>query len=451
MEKTKLVGTMGPASENKDMLRQLMLAGLNVARMNFSHGDHEEHLGRLTTVKELNAELGTNVAIMLDTKGPEMRTHSFEGGSIVVQKDDELKVFFEEILGNNEQFSINYPGLYDDVEVGTTLLVDDGYLQTTVIAKNKKDRSITIKAHNTHMIKNRRGINIPNTHISMPFLSDKDIADIVFGAKQNVDFIAASFVQTAEDIISIRELLKKEKAEHIQIIAKIENQAGVDNIDEILKVTDGVMYARGDLGVEILPEDLPHIQKVIVEKTRQAGKLIIVATQMVESMQNNPVPTRAEVSDVANAVFDGTDCVMLSGEMAAGKYPLESVKMMKRIVIANEKHVDYDNFLFPLYVKEDNIENIAFMVAASASTHDVEAVVAKDYETALTLSKYRVQAPIVAVVSHDEARKLNAYFGVNPVISNDELVINQKLVELGLEKGNSYLVVSQNSVEVKVF
>ncbi|HKL94867.1 MAG TPA: pyruvate kinase [Haploplasma sp.] len=451
MEKTKLVGTMGPASQNKDMLRQLMLAGLNVARMNFSHGDHEEHLGRLTTVKELNAELGTNVAIMLDTKGPEMRTHSFEGGSIVVQKDDELKVFFEEVLGNNEQFSINYPGLYDDVEVGTTLLVDDGYLQTTVIAKNKKDRSITIKAHNTHMIKNRRGINIPNTHISMPFLSQKDIEDIIFGAKNNVDFIAASFVQTAADIVSIKELLKKENAEHIQVIAKIENQAGVDNIDEILKVTDGVMYARGDLGVEILPEDLPHIQKVIVEKTRQAGKLIIVATQMVESMQNNPVPTRAEVSDVANAVFDGTDCVMLSGEMAAGKYPLESVKMMKRIVRANEKHVDYDNYLFPLYVKEDNLENIAFMAAASASTHDVEAVVAVDYETALTLSKYRIQAPIVATVTNDEGRKLNAYFGVNPVISNDELDVNKKLVELGLEKGNSYLVVSQTSIEVKVF
>lgn len=451
MEKTKLVGTMGPASENKDMLRELIKAGLNVARMNFSHGDHEEHLGRLTKVRELNAELGTNVGIMLDTKGPEMRTHSFENGAVEVQANDEIKIYFEEVLGNNEQFSINYPGLYDDVEVGTTLLVDDGYLQTTVIAKDAKDRTITIKAHNSHRIKNRRGINIPNTLINMPFLSDKDIADIVFGAKNKVDFIAASFVQTAENIVQIKDLLKEHNAEEIQVIAKIENQAGVDNIDEILKVTDGVMYARGDLGVEILPEDLPHIQKVIVEKTRQAGKLIIVATQMVESMQNNPVPTRAEVSDVANAVYDGTDSVMLSGEMAAGKYPLESVKMMKRIVKANEKHVDYDNFLFPLYVREDKVENIAFMVAASASTHDVEAVVTADYETTITLSKYRVQAPIVAKVTQDEARKLNVYFGVNPVTTGKDADVNAKLEAVGLEKGNTYLYVTQNSVEVKVF
>lgn len=451
MEKTKLVGTMGPASENKDMLRQLIQAGLNVARMNFSHGDHEEHLGRLTTVKELNKELGTNVGIMLDTKGPEMRTHSFEGGSVVVQKDDEIKVFFEEVLGNNEQFSINYPGLFDDVEVGTTLLVDDGYLQSTVIEKNKKDRTITIKAHNTHMIKNRRGINIPNTQINMPFLSDKDIADIVFGAQNDVDFIAASFVQTAENIVQIKELLAKHNASQIQVIAKIENQAGVDNIDEILKVTDGVMFARGDLGVEILPEDLPHLQKEIVEKTRQAGKLIIVATQMVESMQNNPVPTRAEVSDVANAAYDGADSVMLSGEMAAGKYPLESVKMMKRIVTTNEKYVDYDNYLFPLYVKEDNLENIAFMVAASAGTHDVEAIVAADYETAITLSKYRIQAPIVALVNESEARKLNVYFGVYPVTTGNQVDVDKKMVALGVEKGNTYLAVSQKSIEVKVF
>ena len=448
-EKTKLVGTMGPASENKEMLRELIKAGLNVTRMNFSHGDHAEHLGRLTTVRELNKELGTNVAIMLDTKGPEMRTNEFENGAVVIEKDSEVEIVFEEVLGTEKKFSINYPGLFDDVEVGTVILIDDGYLQTEVIKKDNKTRTLTVKAKNTHRIKNRRGVNVPNTKINMPFLSDKDRADIIFGAQNGVDFIAASFVQEAKNIVEIRNLLKEHNAEQVQIIAKIENQAGIDNIDEILEVVDGIMFARGDLGVEILPEDLPHLQKEIVEKTRQAGKLIIVATQMVESMQNNPVPTRAEVSDVANAVFDGTDCVMLSGEMAAGKYPLEAVKMMKRIVRANEKYVDYDEYLFPLYSGKEELENISFMVAASAATHNVKAVVVDNLELAQTLSKYRIQAYIVPVVSHDDARKLFAYFGVYPVVSEKE--VNDKLKSLGLEDKDSYLVVTNSKIELKKF
>src|SRR5690625_46871 len=309
MEKTKLVGTMGPASESKEVLREVIKAGLNVARMNFSHGDHAEHLRRLTNVKELNEELGTNVAIMLDTKGPEMRTNEFENDSVVIEAGSEVELVFEEVLGTAKKFSINYPGLYDDVSVGTRILVDDGYLQTEVIKKDDKTRTLTVKAFNTHRIKNRRGVNVPDTLINMPFLSEKDMEDIKFGDKNNVDYIAASFVQTKSDILQIKELLEKENASHIQVIAKIENQAGIDNIDEILEVADGIMYARGDLGVEILPEELPHLQKLVVEKTRQAGKLIIVATQMVESMQQNPVPTRAEVSDVANAVYDGVDTV----------------------------------------------------------------------------------------------------------------------------------------------
>ncbi|MDY0277106.1 MAG: pyruvate kinase [Acholeplasma sp.] len=451
MEKTKLVGTMGPASEAKEMLRELFLAGLNVTRMNFSHGDHQEHLKRLTRVHELNMELGTTVAVMLDTKGPEMRTNEFVDGAVVIEKGAEVKIVFEEVLGTAEKFSINYPGLYDDVEVGTRVLIDDGYLQTVVIEKNAKERSITVKAENTHRIKNRRGVNIPNTKINMPFLSEKDKADIIFGAKNGVDFIAASFVQTAENIQAIKDVLKKEKAEQIQVIAKIENQEGIDNIDSILEVADGIMYARGDLGVEILPEDLPHLQKIIVEKTRQAGKLIIVATQMVESMQNNPVPTRAEVSDVANAAFDGADSVMLSGEMAAGKYPLESVKMMKRIVTANEKYIDYDNFVFPLYDTEDDLENIAYMATVSASAHDVKAIVVDNMQLAMTLSKYRPDAYIVPTVSLEEARKLNVYFAVYPVVGNKDSDVNKKLRLLGLEKGETYLVLSNTSIAIKKF
>lgn len=448
MERTKLVGTMGPVSEPKETLREIFLAGLNVARMNFSHGDFEEHYARIKTVRELNEELGTNVALMLDTKGPEMRTHSFEGGRAEVEKDAEIKIVFEEIVGNNKTFSVNYAGLYDDVEVGATLLVDDGYLQTEVIAKNAKDRSLTVKAKNGHTLKNRRGVNIPFTKINMKFLSDKDRADIIFAAEKKVDFIAASFVQTGENINEIKELLKQHGAPEIQVIAKIENQEGVNNIDEILEAADGIMYARGDLGVEILPEDLPHIQKEIVEKTRQAGKLIIVATQMVESMQNNPVPTRAEVSDVANAVFDGTDCVMLSGEMAAGKYPVEAVKMMKRIVGANEDYVDYDKFLFPLYVSEDDVENLSFMTTISTSTHDIAAVVVNSSKLANSIAKYRVQVPVVALVEPIEARKLFARYGVFPVTDKK---VAKKLADLGLVAGDKYLEINDNKLEIKIF
>ncbi|HHW79917.1 MAG TPA: pyruvate kinase [Acholeplasmataceae bacterium] len=449
MEKTKLVGTMGPASENIDVLRELIKAGLNVARMNFSHGDHEEHFGRLSTVRKLNEELGTNVGIMLDTKGPEMRTHEFDGGKLLVQKDQELKVYFEQVLGNSEQFSINYPGLYDDVSVGTIILIDDGYLQTEVIEKNEKGRYLVIKAKNTHQIKNRRGVNVPNTLINMPFLSEKDREDILFGIKHKVDFIAASFVQRASDVEQIRELLVKNGTPEIQIISKIENQEGVDNIDEIIEASDGIMYARGDLGVEILPEDLPHIQKMVVEKCRQANKLIIVATQMVESMQQNPVPTRAEVSDVANAVFEGADSVMLSGEMAAGNYPVEAVKMMKRIVKANEKYVDYDQFLFPLYEREDNLENLSFMTAAAATAHDIKAVVASNNNVSHTLSKYRLPVPIVALLSKEEATKANVYFGVNPLLDHSDKAVLAKLTQLGLEKGDKFIQVFEDSLKIK--
>lgn len=448
MEKTKLVGTMGPASEHKDVLRELIKAGINVARMNFSHGDHQEHLRRMTTVRELNKELGTNVGLMLDTKGPEMRTNEFEGNSVVIEAGSEVVIHFEEILGTKDAFSINYPGLYDDVEVGTKILVDDGYLQTEVIKKDDKTRTLTVKAFNTHRIKNRRGVNVPNTLINMPFLSDKDIADIIFGAEQKVDFIAASFVQHGDNILEIRELLKKHNSEETQIIAKIENQAGLDNLDSILEASDGIMYARGDLGVEIAPEELPHWQKEVVERSRRAGKLVIVATQMVESMQDNPVPTRAEVSDVANAVYDGADSVMLSGEMAAGKYPLEAVKMMKRIVLKTEEYVDYDAYLEPLFIADEVLENISFMSQVGVASSDIKAVVAANYELAHTMSKYRINAPIVALVEDILAPKANLYFGLYPANNKTK---DQVLAKLGVEKGDKILNVSNNKVEVLIY
>lgn len=448
MEKTKLVGTMGPASEQKDVLRELMKAGINVARMNFSHGDHAEHLGRLTTVRELNKELGTNVGVMLDTKGPEMRTNEFEGGAVTITEGSEVVLHFKEILGTEKAFSINYPGLFDDVEVGTKILVDDGYLQTEVILKDSKTRTLTVKALNTHKIKNRRGVNVPNTLINMPFLSQKDIDDIIFGAEQKVDFIAASFVQHGDNIKQIRELLNKHGAATTQIIAKIENQAGLDNLDSILESADGIMYARGDLGVEIAPEELPHYQKEVVERTRRAGKLVIVATQMVESMQQNPVPTRAEVSDVANAVYDGADSVMLSGEMAAGKYPLEAVKMMKRIVTKTEEYNDYEQYLEPMYVADNNLENIAFMTQVSVAAHPVKAIVATNYELAHTLSKYRINAPIAVITTAEMAPKANLYFGLYPT-TNDKL--DEVLAKLGVDKNDQLLFVDNHKIELKKY
>ena len=448
MEKTKLVGTMGPASENKDILREVIKAGLNVARMNFSHGDHQEHLRRLTTVRELNEELGTNVGIMLDTKGPEMRTNEFEGDSVVIEAGSLVELVFEEVLGTAEKFSINYPGLYDDVSVGTTILIDDGYLQTEVIKKDDKTRTLTVKAFNTHRIKNRRGVNVPNTLINMPFLSNKDIEDIIFGAKNNVDYIAASFVQTKENIEQIKALLKEHNAEHIQVIAKIENQAGLDNIDGILEAADGIMYARGDLGVEVLPEELPHYQKEVVEKTRQAGKLMIVATQMVESMQSNPVPTRAEVSDVANAVYDSVDTVMLSGEMAAGKYPIEAVKMMKRIVKTTEKHVDYDEFLFPVYSGNEELDSVAFMAITAAATHDIKAIVTDSLELTMQITKYRPQAIVIPHVTKVEATKAYSYFNSYPVVGE----LNKLNLEVAkLNKGDLYLVVTNTGITLNKF
>lgn len=448
MERTKLVGTMGPASESKEVLRELILSGLNVVRMNFSHGDHEEHFKRLSRVRELNEELGKTVAIMLDTKGPEMRTHEFENGAVVIEAGSEFEIVFEQVLGTEKKFSINYPGLFDDVNVGTRILIDDGYLQTEVIKKDDDTRTLTCKAFNTHRIKNRRGVNVPNTKINIPFLSQKDKDDIIFGAQHKVDYIAASFVQNKENILDIKKLLKEHNAEEIQVVAKIENQEGIDNIDEILEAADGIMVARGDLGVEILPEELPHLQKELVEKTRRAGKYIIVATQMLESMQNNPVPTRAEVSDVANAVYDGADSVMLSGEMAAGKYPIESVKMMKRIVTATEKYVDYEDFLFPTYSQDEDLDRVAFMAKTAASLYGVKAIVTDTLALTKQIIKYRPEAIVLPHLNFDDARKAYALFNSYPVVGT---LANIDLSKAELEKGDKYLVVTADNIKVETF
>ena len=325
MSKTKIVCTVGPASESKEMLTKLVKAGMNVMRLNFSHGTHEEHAEKITTLLEINKELSTNVAILLDTKGPEIRTGDFVGGKTTFKKGQTSIICVEDIEGTSERFTITYKDLYKDVKPGGYILVNDG--QVELLVDHIEGTYIVCVAANDGEVKNKRGINVPGIKLGFDYLSSKDISDLTFGAGQPFDYVAASFCRRAQDIIDIKKLLIENGRNDIQILAKIENQEGVDNVDEILDIADGIMVARGDLGVEVPAEDVPLIQKSIIKKCKQRGKIVITATQMLESMQQNPRPTRAEVSDVANAIYDGTDAIMLSGESASGLYPQEAVCM----------------------------------------------------------------------------------------------------------------------------
>lgn len=447
MRKTKLVGTCGPASEDKAILRQLILSGVNVVRNNYSHGDHEEHIHRFRLVHELNEELGTYVGTMMDTKGPEIRTHHFKDGKAYIKQGQTVTVHMNEILGDDTMFSITYGNLIHDVEIGTTLLVDDGYLALLVIEKDYDEKTLITIAKNSHMVKNRRGVNVPNTILNMPFLSEQDISDLKFACQNDYDYIAASFVRRKDDVFAIRDLLKEQGKDYIKIIAKIENQEGINNIDDIIEVADGIMVARGDLGVEVFAEDLPQMQKEMVHKCQQRGKLVIVATQMLESMQNNPRPTRAEVSDVANAVYDGTDATMLSGEMAQGKYPIESVEYMAKISEKAETNVDHHKFMERALFEGDNLlDAISFAAVQAAMHYNVKAIIAYGYKASDHLSKYRSVAPIVGVVdSYHKATSLSLFYGVFPVIGQDEL--ERRLKSLGVVKGDTILVVRKYHIE----
>ncbi|ERJ10973.1 pyruvate kinase [Haloplasma contractile] len=450
-KQVKMICTLGPASESKEIMSQLVDAGMNVTRFNFSHGDHAEQGGRMQTIREINEEKGTNVALLLDTKGPEIRTHLFEGKKVTVEDGSTVKVHMSEITGSATEFSVSYPGLIDDVEVGGTILVDDGYLELKVI--EKQDGVIVTKAMNTHMIKDRRGINVPNAKLNMPFISEKDRADIIFGAEQKVDFIAASFVRRADDVLAIREILKEHGGENIQIIAKIENQEGVANAEEILEVADGIMVARGDLGVEVPAEEVPVIQKRLIRQCNEAGKIVVTATQMLESMQDNPRPTRAEVSDVANAVYDGTDAIMLSGESAAGTYPVRSVQMMADIARRIQSEIDHEEMVNRAIFSSPHTVGSAIGISVADSAYDLGAktIVAATIsgKTARELSKYRPVAPIIAATPKPEtARALALNWGVHPVVvketaTTDELIQVAKEVadkEVGLESGDVAII-----------
>ena len=338
MRKTKIVCTMGPATDDEEILRTLMKEGMNVARLNFSHGTHEEQKKRMDMIKKLRAEMGLPVAILLDTKGPEIRTKDFEGGKVEVKEGQFFTLTTRELMGDSTICSITYKELYKDVEEGTKILIDDGLIEMEVKAINDED--ILCKVINGGFISNHKGINVPGVHLNMPYMSQKDVDDILFGIKQDVDFIAASFVRSARDVLEIRKLLDENGGERINIISKIENSEGVNHIDDIIYVSDGIMVARGDMGVEIPGEEVPVVQKLIIRKVYNAGKQVITATQMLDSMMKNPRPTRAETTDVANAIYDGTSAIMLSGETAAGLYPVESVQTMVRIAERTERDID---------------------------------------------------------------------------------------------------------------
>ena len=340
IRKTKIICTLGPASETEEVIRELMLAGMNVARLNFSHGTYDEQRGKIDLVKKVRAELGLPVALLLDTKGPEIRTRDVEGGRIELKKGQSFILTTEDILGSERKVSITYQDLVKDVEPGDAILIDDGLIELKVNQVTEKDIICTVK--NGGVVSNKKGINVPGVNLNMPFVSQKDYEDILFGIEEGFDFIAASFTRSPEDILEIRKILDEKNCHHIKIIAKIENLQGVERIDEIMRVSDGIMIARGDMGVEIPLEEVPGIQKKLIQKSFETGKPVITATQMLDSMMKNPRPTRAETTDVANAIYQGTSAIMLSGETASGQYPVEALKTMVRIAIRTEEDIDYD-------------------------------------------------------------------------------------------------------------
>ncbi len=458
MRKTKIICTIGPASEQVPVLKELIKSGMNVARLNFSHGSHEEHRQRIMNIRQASRELGIPVAIMLDTKGPEIRTGLLEKGKIELKAGEEIILTTEEIVGTEKRISISYEGLPGDVSEGVQILLDDGLIALRV--QKVEGTEIYCIIENGGELGNRKGVNVPGVQINLPAMTQKDIDDITFGVRENVDFIAASFIRSASDVLAIRKLLEDLGAD-IDIISKIENHQGVVNLDEIIQVSDGIMVARGDLGVEIPAEEVPLVQKTMIEKCNIAGKPVITATQMLDSMIRNPRPTRAEASDVANAIFDGSDAIMLSGETAAGKYPVLAVQTMARIALRAEESLNWRELIKKraLTVARTTTEAISHATCATALSLGAAAIITatKSGSTAHMVSKYRPQAPIVAVTPQEKVyRKLLLVWGVYPLLSpesdtTDEMI--ETAVNTALQAGyirNGDLVVITAGVPVGI-
>ena len=441
--KTKIICTLGPAVDNEDVMRALIQEGMNVARFNFSHGPHDEQMGRLKMLRKLRAEIGKPVAALLDTKGPEIRLGQFEKGKTELKTGRGFTLTTDDISGTDDRVSITYKNLWNDVKPGDHILIDDGLVGLEVVEirpvanpvnKEINPMDIVCRVLNDGVISDKKGVNVPNVDLTMPFISEKDYGDICFAVDNDYDFIAASFVRTAEDVMEIRKILAEKGGEDIKIISKIENMQGVRNIDEIIRVSDGIMVARGDMGVEIPLEDVPVMQKMIIKKVCDAGKIVITATQMLDSMMKHPRPTRAEATDVANAIYDGTSAIMLSGETAAGMYPIEAVKTMVRIATRTEQDINYlQRFRQRRTMCNPDVTS-AISHATCTMAGDLSAAaivtVTKSGRTAKMISKYRPNCTIVGECLNEKVcRQLNLEWGVEPV-----LIAEEKNADLLFEK-----------------
>lgn len=437
MRKTKMICTAGPSLDHDDeVMKQMMLNGMNCMRTNFSHGDHAEHQGRMDKLKKLRKETGLNIPFLLDTKGPEIRLKTFEEGSVVLEKGQTFTFKSGDMPGNKDFVCISYDGLANDVKPGNLILIDDGKVGLDVVEVKGSD--VVCKVQNTAKISDKKSVNVPNVSIKLPYLTEKDKSDIIFGVSQGIDFVAASFVRKPEDVTAIREILDNNGGEDVMIISKIENMEGIENLDEIMELSDGIMVARGDLGVEVPYHLLPSYQKMIIDKCYRRGKLVVTATQMLETMTSNPRPTRAEVSDVANAIYDNTCCTMLSGETANGDYSATAVKTMAEIALSTENSIDYKEWFHQHQLQLGNDATNAIANAAIGAAHSLDAkaivVLTRSGKTAWNMSAYRPACPIIAAtVSERGARQLNLAWGVTP-IKSEEVDSSDKLFNYAVEK-----------------
>ncbi|MDD6213255.1 MAG: pyruvate kinase [Clostridiales bacterium] len=421
--KTKIICTLGPSTDQPGVLEALIDSGMDVARFNFSHGTHEDQRKRFVELKKIRNQKKKPVAALLDTKGPEIRLKCFKNGKVQLEKGQSFTLTSRDIEGTENEVSITYAELVKDVKPGNEILLDDGLIG--MVVKEVTDTDIICEVKNGGPVSDRKGVNVPNVSLSMPFVSEKDRDDILFGIKQGFDFIAASFTRNAGDIMEIRKIMEEQNCTMIRIIAKIENGEGVDHIDEILEAADGIMIARGDMGVESPLEELPAIQKKLIKKAKEAGKIAITATQMLDSMMKNPRPTRAETTDVANAIYDGTGAIMLSGETAAGKYPVETLQTMVRITEKTEADIDYDHHFTQVMTKNEKNITDAIAYATCSTAHDLKAAgiltVTKSGRTALSISKCRPAVPIFGCATHPSVcRQLNLVWGVIPIHTREE-------------------------------
>ena len=449
-KQTKIVCTLGPASDNYETILKMAQAGMNIVRLNFSHGTHEEHAARIALVRKVEKENGVNLGILLDTKGPEIRLGDFEKGEEKYQKGEIVTIQREDILGTHDRFTIQCKELFDDVKKDDFILVNDGKQRLTVLENDGNEMKCRVEVNG--ILASKKGCNVPGVKLSMPFISVKDDEDIKFGCEMDVDFIAASFVRRAEDVLAIRKIITQMGKPKIQIIAKIENQEGFDNLEEILEVADGVMVARGDLGVEVETAYVPIYQKKIIKAANRKGKAVITATHMLDSMTNNPRCTRAEAADVSNAVLDGSDAVMLSAETAAGEYPVEAVDTMARIAAASEKIIPYrENLEHAKTTNDKSIQDaIGIAIADATLTLDISAIVifTQGGTTARRISKYRPPVPIYAVTFTKSTQgKLELYWGVKPILSyvennmtNDDELASSVVKSYGIKPGSQIIL-----------